>query len=201
LPRRRIRGFNLVELMIVVAIIGLLAAMASYGMVKYLNAARISEAKQIVGNMSRSAHGAFEAERAPSQTVAEGNQGTKISHVLCDSAIAVPSTGPPLGRKYQPITAQGSDFNTGDDAVGWRCLRFIITQPILYQYGYTKGDSPMAPDSPAACPVAGNCYEAGARGDLDGDGGISQVSRTGFVNSATGELKESTQVYVEDEPE
>lgn len=193
-----LRGFTLVELMIVVAIIGVLAAIAIHGVRRYLTAAKASEAKQSIGEISRGAHAAFEREQMASQTVNEGNESVQASHNLCGSAIPVPGTVP-KAAKYQPKTADGQDFDTGDDQNGWRCLKFAVTHPMYHQYHYYSGASVVAPANPAACTA--NCYEAGALGDLNGDGVPGRYARTGVVNTVTNELKASTQVYVDDEAE
>lgn len=197
--RRRVnRGFTLVELMIVVAVIGILAALAIYGVRKYLNASKAAEAKQSVGQISRNATSAFERERAPSQAVTEGGESDAVSHELCGTATPVPETIP-VGKKYQPQTADGTDWDVGDAVDGWPCLRFLIDQPIYYQYLYNKDASVAAPDSDAACDT--DCYEAGALGDLNGNGLPSRFARTGHINTSTGTLKASTHVYVESEEE
>jgi type IV pilus assembly protein PilA len=200
-PQHYRRAFTLVELMIVVAIIGLLAALAVQAVARYLGAAKASEAKNGVGQISRAAHAAYEDELQGAQLLAEGGTSIQAIHRLCGSAAPVPSTVPE-GKKYQPSSADGSDFKKGDAATGWPCLRFEIYQPIYYQYSYVKGDSLAAPLNPGKCPTGENCYEAGAMGDLNGDGVVfSRYARTGHINAATGELRVATQIYVENEEE
>jgi type IV pilus assembly protein PilA len=182
--------------MIVVAIIGVLAALAIYGVRRYLASSKTSEAKQTIGAISRGATAAYERETAQAEMVAEGAVSKDRSHDLCGTGVIVP-TKVPLGRKYQPVTVENKDFETGDTLTGWKCLKFSLTQPIYYQYHYTKGGSIAAPNNPAKCTA--ECYEAGAVGDLDGDGAFSRFARTGHINTTNRQLKASTQVYVENE--
>ncbi|MBW2456114.1 MAG: type II secretion system protein [Deltaproteobacteria bacterium] len=196
--RAKSRGFTLVELMIVVAIIGVLAAMAVFGLSRYLASAKTAEAKSIIGNVSRAAHASYERESMNAETVAEGSESTVTAHNLCGTAAPVPGFVP-AGKKYQPITADGQDFESGNALNGWKCLKYQMSQPIYFQYLYTKNGSPAAPNNPAACGT--DCYEAGALGDSDSDGVLSMFARTGVVNTATGALRASTQVYVENEAE
>src|SRR6476661_1097900 len=75
-------GFTLVELMIVVAIVGVLAVLAVYGVRKYIANAKTAEAKNSLGQMGKDAVTAFEGERMSAAVLPEGSQ-TDVIRQLC----------------------------------------------------------------------------------------------------------------------
>jgi type IV pilus assembly protein PilA len=188
----RQRGFTLVELMIVVAIIGVLSALALYGVSKYLSTARTAEAKYNVGAISKLAAGVYEREYAESELKAEGTFSKSAVNYLCSSALPVPATIP-SGTKYQPNNAAGVDFHTGTSIDGWQCLGYTLSSPVYYQYNYVRGSGYISPAMGAPDPGAEG-FEASAQGDVDADGTYSAFARSGAVVNK--HLKLATQIFV-----
>jgi type IV pilus assembly protein PilA len=166
---------------VVVCLLGPLAALGIYGVRKYIAAAKTAEAKNGVNAISRAAVAAYERDTLV---------GDRVAHLLCASATPVPGVIP-KGRRYQPSSARGTDFQTGDANGGWYCLRFEMSEPMSYQYRYERGAGTGKSGATA------NGFEASARGDLDADGVSSLFARGG--NVVAGAVVMSTNLYIENE--
>lgn len=133
---RSSRAFTLVELMIVVAIIGLLAALAIYGVRRYMTNSKTAEARQAIGAISKGARASFDGEVWDDTTViGSGESRGGAGGQLCADATAVPGDIADVsGKKYQ---SEDADWEAG----GWPCLRFSMSGPQYFQYAYDETDN------------------------------------------------------------
>lgn len=150
LMRKRQDGFTLVELMIVVAIIGVLAALAIYGVSRYLKHSKTAEATRNLGSIETGSKNAFQTEF---DTAATGPGTGPFVHTFCPTTNITPKSGVPVGSKMKAPPAEW-------DQDGWKCLKFSINEPQFYAYTYTGDTSKTATDA---------MYTATANGDLDGN--------------------------------
>ena len=178
--RTRLRAFTLIELMIVVTIVGVLAALGIYGVRKYVYSAKTAEARNALGQMAKDASAAYDREGMEAAIVTLSGS-TENSNQLCPSAGApVPSDAASIrGQKYQSAPSEWKDN------AGWTCLRFHMRDPQFYQYNYVATPPTGGGDT-------GDSFECIARGDLNGDGVLSTFRMLGAIQEGSAGGKELT---------
>lgn len=180
LPSRSEAGFTLVELMIIVTIIGVLGALATYGVRSYIQQSKTSETFAVI-NAIRAAEEAYFQDTFQYLDVSQG-----------DFDKLHPSTTPGAFKRNW-----AGDGDTPAVSANFRELGVQIDGPVYFSYGVVAGRAGEAWSAPPTVRKDFNFPEASpdpfyiviAKGDVDGDGKFTYV----LTHSLTNE------VYIEDE--
>ncbi len=161
--RKSQRGFSLVELMVVVAIIGVLASIAVPSINKYLAKARQSEAKTNLSSIYTSEK-AFYAEYTAYHTmfgaIGYSPEG-KLRYNVGFSAAGTPDAGTGNGYNNPPTTAPGNQTNSYaycNTSVGNAIGAFSNNSPCTLLNGATN----VAPPSLPTTVLDGTTFRAAA---------------------------------------
>lgn len=171
------RGFTLIELMITIAILGILAALAIPSLMAYIARSKTSEASGNLNHLFKSASSYYISDLA----------GKSISATI-SGYCTIGDAGP------RPPTPSDSKQKFEGDA-NLKALSFHVADFVYFSYGISSAGGRC--DNSAN---TSNLYTFYANGDLDGDGTMSTFEfAAGSDESNT--LYHSRGLYIVDEVE
>ena len=157
--RKRQQGFTLLELMIVVAIIGLLASIAIPSFMHYIAKARSTEARMHIEKIYNGARVYWMEPHAQAGVVGSLPPQLPVSKAATPALRCCVISG--VGSRCVPEPTQWQDPT-------WVAVQFSMDDPHYYQYEFT---------------ASATQFTARAIGDLDCDGVTSSYSMVGRVNA------------------
>jgi prepilin-type N-terminal cleavage/methylation domain-containing protein len=162
--QQRTGGFTLIELMIVVAIIGVLAAVAIPAFMKYIYRARSAEARTHLEKINAGARSYYLDERYAAGDI------TPLPRQFPETIATTPAPTCCIVGKCEP------DALIWEEPT-WLALHFSVVDPHFYRYEFLSDGVGIT-----------STFTARAFGDLDCDGIESTYEVQGMVNVAGGDM-------------
>ena len=157
--------------MIVVAIVGVLSALAIYGVRKYLLNAKTAEVRNAVGQMAKDAKASYERDSTSPLILAPGTSAGLANNLCSSASVSVPAGKASIaGQKYQSAPSEWN-ADVASPGKGFSCLRFAMSDPQYFMYNYA-----------GTIGTAGT-FAAIGMGDLNGDGNTSTFTLNGAVTA------------------
>jgi type IV pilus assembly protein PilA len=160
------RGFTLIELMIVVAIIGILAAVAIPAFMKYIRRSKTTEATMNIRKLYDSTVSYYAAERADAN-------GNILAKQFPSAQTWSPAQGiccTQAGNKCAPSTQ-----NSAWTQATWQALNFSVDDPFYFSY--------QAIGAAGAGSAVGSIFNLEASADLNCNTTYSLYRRSALIDS------------------